>query len=66
MLAALKLTRLLSVYCVLCSRTGVSDAVRPEAAHVIRALHSRGIACYMITGDEATTAHVSFYCAWSV
>lgn len=39
--------------------TGVSDAVRPEAAHVVRALHSRGIACYMITGDEATTAHVS-------
>ncbi len=37
---------------------GVSDAVRPEAAHVFRSLHSQGIACYMITGDEATTAHV--------
>ena len=38
---------------------GVSDAVRPEAAHVVRSLHNQGIACYMITGDEATTAHVS-------
>lgn len=38
--------------------TGVSDAVRPEAAHVVRSLHNQGVACYMITGDEATTAHV--------
>lgn len=39
---------------------GVSDAVRPEAAHIIRSLHSRGIACYMVTGDETCTALVSF------
>lgn len=40
---------------------GVSDAVRPESAHIVRSLHSRGIACYMITGDETSTALVCFY-----
>jgi cation transport ATPase len=48
---------------------GVSDAVRPEAAFVVRSLHKRGVACYMITGDETATAlvrtrlfHLSLYC----
>jgi hypothetical protein len=46
------------------NRTGVSDAVRPEAAFVVRRLHQRGIDCYMITGDEVTTAHVSACLLW--
>lgn len=43
---------------VLRAMLGVSDAVRPEAAFVIAALHRKGIQCYMITGDEPATAQV--------
>lgn len=49
------------LYCMSPYPLGVSDAVRPEAAHVVRSLHNQGIACYMITGDEATTAHVGVF-----
>jgi hypothetical protein len=42
----------------ICLSVGVSDAVRPEAAFVVRSLHKRGVACYMITGDETATALV--------
>ncbi len=52
------------LYCISPFPLGVSDAVRPEAAHVVRSLHNQGIACYMITGDEATTAHVSAFAAF--
>lgn len=36
---------------------GVSDTVREEAASVVEGLRRRGVACYMITGDEQSTAH---------
>jgi copper ion binding protein len=34
----------------------VSDGLHPEAAEVIRVLHSRGVKTYMLTGDEPLTA----------
>ena len=37
---------------------GVRDELRPEVPEVIAALHSRGIAVTMLTGDNARTARV--------
>ncbi|KAI8818230.1 E1-E2 ATPase-domain-containing protein [Fimicolochytrium jonesii] len=37
----------------------ISDTLRPEAPSVIRALHSRSIAVYMLTGDNPATAHAT-------
>lgn len=34
----------------------LSDAIRPESHDAIRALHKRGIKCWMLTGDNAGTA----------
>ena len=34
-----------------------SDPIRPEAARVVRAIRRRGIEVWMISGDNATTAH---------
>ncbi len=35
----------------------IADPIRPEAASVIQELHSMGIACVMLTGDNSRTAH---------
>jgi Cu+-exporting ATPase len=51
-----KVALFLSVNGVLRAVMGVSDAVRPEALHVIASLKKRGIRCFMVTGDEPTTA----------
>ncbi|KAK4128092.1 ATPase, P type cation/copper-transporter [Parathielavia appendiculata] len=34
----------------------ISDPIRPEAPRIIRALHSRGTAVWMLSGDNPTTA----------
>jgi soluble P-type ATPase len=34
----------------------LSDKVRPETAYVLRELKNRGIQCYMVTGDQYSTA----------
>jgi P-type E1-E2 ATPase len=35
---------------------GLADTVRDESATVLAMLQKRGIDCYMITGDDITTA----------
>lgn len=41
----------------------VSDTLRPEAASVLAALQSRGVECWMVTGDnQRTAAHVAAQC----
>jgi len=36
--------------------SAISDPIRPEAPTVIRALHSRGTAVWLLSGDNPTTA----------
>eukprot|EP01038_Epipyxis_sp_PR26KG_P012668 gene12668-16984_t len=52
-----KVAIFMSINGVLQAVIGVADMVRDESAYVIAMLKNRGIDCYMITGDETTTAH---------
>ena len=40
---------------------GVADPVRPEARQALRSLERRGVEVWMLTGDNATTAHAVAY-----
>ena len=41
---------------VLAAAFAVSDPIRPEAPAVVRALHARGVAVWLLSGDNALTA----------
>ena len=41
---------------VLAAAFGVSDPIRPEAPAIVRALHARGIAVWLLSGDNLLTA----------
>ncbi|RQM22457.1 hypothetical protein B5M09_009188 [Aphanomyces astaci] len=49
------------IYMGLCDRVvalfGISDAARPDAKATVAQLHARGMAVYMVTGDNRRTAH---------
>ncbi|RHY86628.1 hypothetical protein DYB35_005782, partial [Aphanomyces astaci] len=49
------------IYMGLCDRVvalfGISDAARPDAKTTVAQLHARGMAVYMVTGDNRRTAH---------
>lgn len=41
---------------VLAAAFAVSDPIRPEAPAIVRALHARGVAVWLLSGDNAVTA----------
>ena len=51
-----KVALFMSVGNVLKVIIGVNDDVRPDAASVVAALQSKGVDCYMVTGDQRATA----------
>mmetsp|Transcript_17435 Transcript_17435/g.19417 ORF Transcript_17435/g.19417 Transcript_17435/m.19417 type:complete len:499 (-) Transcript_17435:132-1628(-) len=46
-----------SIRNILCGLIAIGDPVKPEAAFVIQELHRMKIACWMVSGDNKTTAN---------